>query len=170
VRYVAVIICAMACARSANADPVLLVANWSGSLGEYNLDGTTVNAALIPNVGDAGGIAVSGSDIFITGLDTGTIKAFTTSGATVNTSLVSGLNFAGAQTGGIAVSGSTIFMTTGFSYVSAYTTSGAAINTGLITGLAGASAIAVSGSDLFVTQIGNSTLGEYTTSGGTVNA
>jgi hypothetical protein len=165
-------LCAFAWRQPANADPVLFVANWSGPIGEYNLNGTTINAALIPNPlsDEPGGIAVSGSDIFVTRLGSGTIQEYTTSGATVNSSLVSGLNFYGSGSGGIAVSGSTIFVVNSANLVGAYTTSGATVNAALITSLQYGSAITVSGSDLFVTSTGNSTLGEYTTSGGAVNA
>ncbi len=44
------------------------------------------------------------------------------------------------------------------------------MNAALISGLATPYRIAVSGSDLFVTNAGNDTIGEYTTSGTTVNA
>ncbi len=53
--------------------------------------------------------------------------------------------------------------------VAAYTTTGATVNASLVTGLTGSSGIAVSGSDLFVTNDfgipGPQTIGEYTTSG-----
>ncbi len=51
-----------------------------------------------------------------------------------------------------------------------YTTSGATVNASLITGLDEPEGISVSGSDIFVTNLGSNTVGEYTTSGATVNA
>jgi hypothetical protein len=44
------------------------------------------------------------------------------------------------------------------------------VNPALISGLSGPIGIAVSGSDLFVVNGGNDTVGEYTTAGATVNA
>jgi hypothetical protein len=44
------------------------------------------------------------------------------------------------------------------------------VNASLITGLSGPVGLAVSGSDLFVVNRNNGTIGEYTTSGATVNA
>ena len=98
------------------------------------------------------------------------IAEYTTSGATVNPLLVTaGLNVPE----GIAVSGSDVFVANyGTGTIGEYTTSGATVNASLITGLNGAYALAVSGSNLFVTSgFGlTATIGEYTTSGATVNA
>jgi hypothetical protein len=80
----------------------LFVENHNGVIGEYTTSGAVVNADLItlsnPGGPTAGGadptaIAVSGSDLFIAyGGLYGAIGEFTTSGATVNAELVSGLN------------------------------------------------------------------------------
>jgi len=51
-----------------------------------------------------------------------------------------------------------------------YTTSGTTVNASLITGLNDTFSIAVSGSNLFVSNSVSGTIGEYTTSGATVNA
>jgi hypothetical protein len=72
---------------------------------------------------------VSGEDLFVA-FQTGTIGEYTTSGATVNASLVSGLN----ALSGIAVFGDDVFVTNG-SMISEYTTSGATVNASLISGL-----------------------------------
>jgi len=115
---------------------------------------------------------VSGSDLFVTigalALS-GTIGAFTTSGATVNPALISGelLPF------GIAVSGSDLFVTNAAppaGTIGEYTTSGATVNAALISGLDDPLGVAVSGSDLFVINFEGDTVGEYTTAGATVNA
>jgi DNA-binding beta-propeller fold protein YncE len=63
-----------------------------GTVGEYTTSGATVNASLISGLNEPVGIAVDGSDLFVTNLGTGTISEYTTSGATVNASLISGLN------------------------------------------------------------------------------
>src|SRR5579862_4812018 len=69
----------------------LYVINGSG-LGEYGLNGQAINSSLIPATGLRLpiGIAFSGSDMFIANEITGTIGEYTTSGATVNSSLISG--------------------------------------------------------------------------------
>jgi hypothetical protein len=64
----------------------------TGFIGKYTTDGATVNPALISG-GFFGGIAVSGSDLFVT-VDLGnTIGEYTTDGDTVNPALISGLSF-----------------------------------------------------------------------------
>jgi hypothetical protein len=143
-------------------------------VGEYTTSGVTINASLISGLNGPVGIAVSGSDIFVTThpantKHAGTVGEYTTSGATVNASLISGLN----APYGIAVSGSDVFVLNASSpgTVGEYTTSGATVNASLISGLNGPAAIAVSGSDLFVTNTEYpDTVGEYTTSGATIDA
>jgi hypothetical protein len=113
-------------------------------------------------------IAVSGDDLFVYNQGTDTVGEYTTSGKTVNASLISGI------TGitGIVVSGNDLFFS-GFT-VEEYTTSGTLVNRSLVA--VRGSSIAISGSDLFVSTENNSTdpdtgyVGEYTTSGATVNA
>jgi len=96
-----------------------------------------------------------------------TIGEYTTSGATVNASLISGLT----GPDGIAVSGSDLFVVNLLDgTIGEYTTSGATVNAALISGLSFPEGIAVSGSDLFVANTGSGTIGAYTTSGATVNA
>jgi autotransporter-associated beta strand protein len=65
--------------------------NYGSTIGEYTTSGSTVNASLIPNVGNYG-LALSGSDLFVGNYQAGTIGEYTTPGATVNASLISGLN------------------------------------------------------------------------------
>ncbi|MGD0389876.1 MAG: PEP-CTERM sorting domain-containing protein, partial [Tepidisphaeraceae bacterium] len=97
------------------------------------------------------------------------IGEYTTSGATVNAALVSGLDYPF----GIAVSedGSDLFVTNFHgNTIGEYTTSGATVNAALVSGLDYPDGIALSGSDLFVVSQLGDTIGEYTTSGATVNA
>jgi hypothetical protein len=76
---------------------------------------------------------VSGGDIFVANLSLGTIGEYTTGGATVNASLVSGLN--GPYS--IAVSGGDIFVgNIGNSTIGEYTTDGATVNPSLVSGMA----------------------------------
>jgi hypothetical protein len=110
---------------------------------------------------------VSGSDLFVANSTNGTIGEYTTSGATVNAALISGLS----SPFGIALSGSDLFVSNDFAgTIGEYTTSGATVNAALISGLDFPTGIAVSGSDLFETNFNNNTIDEYTTSGATVNA
>jgi len=113
----------------------------------------------------------TGAQIFETNRGTtsenGTIGEYTTSGATVNAALVSGLN----DPLGIAVSGGNLFVgNAGNCTIGEYTTSGTTVNVALVSGLNQPSGIAVSGGNLFVTN-GPGTIGEYNaTTGATVNA
>ena len=54
-----------------------------GSVGEYQLNGTPINASLITGLHLPQGIAVSGADLFIAD-QTGTVSEYTTSGTLVN--------------------------------------------------------------------------------------
>jgi hypothetical protein len=115
----------------------------------------------------------NGGQIFVTNIGgDGSIGLYTTSGATVNPALVSGLN--GPYD--ITVSGDKLFVVNTLAgTIGEYTTSGETVNPALISGLHNPSAIAVSGENLFVASggnggRGNGTIGVYTTSGATVNA
>ena len=116
-------------------------------------------------------------NIFVGNSADGFIGEYTNSGATVNTTLITGL-----EPSGIAISGSNLFVTntvpldspTGNNgSVGEYTTSGTAVNTSLITNLNYPSAIAISGSNIFVVNSGlltySGTIGEYSLSGAPIN-
>jgi hypothetical protein len=109
---------------------------------------------------------------------TGSIGEYTTSGATMNASLISGLDYPT----GIAVSGSSLFVanyysgnSSGLGTIGEYTTSGTTVQVPLISGLNNPIGIAVSGTNIFVTNQGTDSGGgvavntgsiaEYTTSG-----
>src|ERR1039457_4936452 len=105
--------------------------------------------------------------IFETNYFGNTIGEYTTSGTTVNSALISGLN----SPTGIAVSGVDLFVanqSTGT--IGEYTTLGTTVNSTLISGLNTPECIAVSGGTLFVTNASAGTIGEYTTLGTTVNS
>src|SRR5437763_402526 len=87
--------------------------------------------------------------IFVANEGTGTIGEYTTSGATVNAALISGL----VSPQEILVSGSNIFVADfAAGTIGKYTTSGATVNAALISGLNGPFGLAVDGSNLFVTN------------------
>jgi PEP-CTERM motif-containing protein len=85
-------------------------------------------------------------EILVTNNVAGTVGAYTTSGATINASLISGLT----EPHWVAVSGSDVFVTSESGTLGEYTTSGGTVNASLITGLNVPVGIGVSGSDLFV--------------------
>src|SRR5205814_983245 len=113
----------------------------------------------------------NGGSIFVANFDfdnqQGSIGEYTTSGATLNPKLITqGL----ATPVGIAVFGSRLFVTDYLAgTIGEYTTSGQIVNSSFITGLAQPISIAVTSSDLFVTQ-DNGTVGEYNLDGTVVNA
>jgi hypothetical protein len=95
------------------------------------------------------------------------IGEYTTAGATVNASLVTGLSYPM----GLAVSGGDIFVANYNSgTIGEYTTGGATVNASLVSGLNGPKGLAVSEGDIFVVNGNGNTIGEYTTAGATVNA
>jgi hypothetical protein len=173
------IICGITMAITCSLAPATLnaqniyVVNENGTVGEYGLNGAG-NTSFISDVGSAWGIASYGTNLFIPLLTNGTVAEYTTSGATMDRSLVSGL--IGAVD--VAISGTDLFLLA-FPGIGEYTTSGITVNASLISGLTNFPGnIAISGTNLFVvnrTQDGilgtdTGTIGEYTTSGATVNA
>jgi hypothetical protein len=144
-----------------------------GAIGEYTTTGATVNPALISGFTSLRCIAANGSDLFAGDISTSMIGKYTTSGATVNAALITGV-----APGHIAVSGSNLFVSDSNSNtISEYTTSGVLVNATLISGLNIPEGIAVSGSHLFVGNLGNSfvpgsgSIGEYdAVTGATINA
>lgn len=141
---------------------------FDGTVGKYNLDGTTVNNALIAGLNHPEGIAVSGNHLFVVSTFDHTIGEYNLDGTQVNPMLVSDLDFPM----GLAVSGNNLFVSEfDLNTVGEYTTSGATVNVALVSGLHNPYAVAASGNALFVSNIGNNRVGEYlSTSGATVNA
>jgi hypothetical protein len=118
-----------------------------GTIGEYTTAGGTLNTALVPSYPDsltaAFGIAVSGSDLFVTYFGGSTVSEFTTSGATVNASLITFADGLSAPVG-IAIDGSDLFVANfGSGTIGEYTTSGATVNASLVTGLVNPEGIAI---------------------------
>src|SRR5450759_3276105 len=91
---------------------IFVVNTSADTIGEYTNSGATVNASLVSGLTVPWGIAVSGSNLFVTSSGNGTSGDGTIgeynaiTGATVNASLVSGLN----QPSGIVVSGPDLFV------------------------------------------------------------
>jgi hypothetical protein len=138
----------------------LYVASSNGTIGEYTIDATngtvtSSNASLVTGLSDPFNLALSGTDLFVLNAGNNTVGEYTTSGQTVNASLISGFT-----PSALAVSGGYLFVvnqTNGT--IGEYTTSGATINASLVTGLPGGDyGLAVSGSELLVSQYGNAQL------------
>jgi len=148
----------------------IFTVNSNNTIGEYAVSGTPIGSGTLVSSGpdDSFGIALSGSDIFITNYLGNTINEYTTMGVPVGSgTLVStGLAFPD----GIAISGTDIFVTNAANNtVGEYTTSGTVVKASLIpSGLSDPTGIAVSGTDLFIVNAGG--VSEFTTSGTSVSA
>ncbi len=158
----------------------LFAVDASGTVGEFTTSGNTLNPAVISLIGsnnepdDIQAIAVDGEDLFVSyalrGVVMGVVPAFkigeyTTSGGTVNASLLSGSGFVL----GLAVEGDDLFVANGLGAIGDYSIPTTTWNPSLITGLDSPYALAINGNDLFVANSGNGTIGEYTTSGDMVS-
>lgn len=134
----------------------------AGTIDEYTTSGAVVKKSLITGLTGARGLAVSGSDLFVSDAVNGRIEKFTTAGQLVNANLVTGLTTPQE----IAVSGSSLFVTDWTeARVGMYTTSGGILNANLIASPylenpAGVS-LAVSGSELFVSNVNLGTIGKF---------
>jgi hypothetical protein len=172
-------LCAALLAMPGTAHSQIFAVSTDGTVGEYNFDGTTVNASLVSVPADRYGYStvVSGTNIFIESHSNGTVGEYTTSGATVNASLVSGLPI---LLGGIAISGTKMFVVCsgngiGDGSIYEYSTSGVPLWTPWLVGLDRPLSIAISGTSVFVEETGPYvvTVGEYdgsTTNGAIINA
>ena len=88
---------------------------------------------------------------FGNGPNTGTIGAYTNSGAVINASLITGLS----DPLSVAASGGFLYVTTLDGKIGKYTTSGATVNASLVTGLNQPTDIEVSGNRIFVADFGH---------------
>ena len=136
------------------------------TVGEYGLDGSTLDASLITVRGSPWCTAISGGDLFMAYYSSGIVTEYTTSGHRSYASLFSGVHLAC----GMAASESDLFIATGNS-IGEYTTDGAMVNATLISGLNMYPhlGLVVSGNHLFIPNNSLGTVAEYTTSGATVN-
>lgn len=94
-------------ASTLKAQNLYVINQGTDSIGEYGLNGSTVNASLVTGLQESPlSIAISGNDMFIVSVAAGTVGEYTTSGATVNTSLITGLSLPQA----IAISSNDLFV------------------------------------------------------------
>ena len=149
----------------------------TGTIGEYNVDGTTVNAALLSGLDVPKGIAVSGANLFVVESGIDHIGEYTIAGAPVNPVVTDGAAFPTS----LALAGTNLYVASVLgSVVGKFTTFGATVNDSLITDFNGdvnngplATGIAVSadGSRLFIANNGDNTIGDYdSVTGATINA
>jgi hypothetical protein len=139
------------------------------SLGAYNLNGSAINASLIPEGGGLYlpvGMAITGSSLYMSGGGgANSVGQYTTSGGTVNGTLINGLS----GPSGIATDGSYVYVVNSVGgTIGKYTTSGGMVNASLISQLTSAGALAISGNELFLGYT-NHNIGVFTTSGATVS-
>ena len=141
--------------------------NTTGTVGEYNLDGTPINASLITGLNQPLGIAVAGNNLYVITLDGGTIGTVreynATTGAVINPSLLT----QSQDPYVLALSGNNLYVVSpgasgiGSGLVGVYdATTGAAIHAPLLTGLIYPVGVAISGNNLYLPQQLNGTFGQ----------
>ncbi len=157
-------------AREAAADILYVANNAGGSIGEYNTDGTVINAQLITGLHGPDNIAISGTDLYETNYGGASVGKYTTAGGTINASLITGIT----TPTGIAVNGSQLFVALDVANeIGEYTTSGGTVNSSLIFTGSSNKSLALSGGNLFVsgymTTGPHGSVQEYATDGTPVN-
>jgi len=162
------------CSISAVHAQIFVTNYFGGTVGEYNADGTTMNASLLSGLDNPFGIAVVGSNLFVSNFGDGTDGTITeyniaTGSASTFASGISHLN-------GIVASGSNLFVPNlGTGTIVEYNTTTGASST-LVSGLSSPLstpyniAISVSGTDLFYTDNSDSSIGEYDLTTGTLTS
>jgi len=171
------IVATMASMPPSSADAQIYVLNYGqnhggqGFVSEYTMSGAPINTSLITGLFLPAGMAVCGSDLFVS--DTGindtwsTIYEYTLDGTPVNTF------WAVPYCNGIATNGSELFFTNGSNAdvgggVGEFMPSGAAVNVNLILAT-GPDEIAASGDSLFVSFPETGTVAAYRDDGTTLS-
>jgi hypothetical protein len=153
----------------------LYVANFAqgnagaGSIGEYDATtGAAINPSLITGLNGPINVAVAGGHLYVGSFDDSTISVYdAAAGAPVSTPLISGI-FAGR----LALSGSNLYALSDAYTVGEYTLTGATVNSTLASGLPlSPDCVTASGSQLFLSYVGTSTVGKYdAVTGAVINA
>jgi len=146
------------------ADANGFTSSTAGSVGQFNLNGSVVNASLITGIGAPFGLAVTSTDVYYTDNNNGVVGDYSTATMGLNSSLI-----AISEPTGIAVSSPLIYVASDAdNTVKEYDTGGTPLSTSFITGLNGPRQIALSpsGTLLFVANNGNGTVGEYSATTG----
>ena len=144
---------------------------YGASMDEYTTSGATIQTSLVTGFASPNGMAVSGSDLFVTNYANNTVGLYdAATQSTINTALITGLS----DPQGIAVSGGDLYVVNNLAgTIGEYTISGATINAALVTGLGSYNTwgITIAGGDLFITHYNSGTIGEYdATTGAAIGA
>jgi len=140
----------------------------AGSVSQYNINGYTNNGLFISSgLSYPAGIAISGNNLYIVNVNTGTIGVYNAySGSVINADFIGGLN----SPFGIAISddGTTLYVANGGNNtIGVYDVTGTTsvtINANFITGLDNPHGIAISGNYLYVSNYNSGTIGVYNVS------
>jgi hypothetical protein len=151
------------------------------TIGKYTTAGQTVSSAFITLTNCFPySMALSGTSLFVVGVSfpsqSHSPNSFVVEYSAANGSFLGDVipEVPGSATGfyGLAASATSLYLsfyyTNGF--ISEYTTSGSLVNAKLIDNLESPQNLVLSGTDLYVLEIGPNRIGQYTTSGQTVNA
>src|SRR5262249_9746694 len=139
----------------------------SGRIGEFNMDGSPINATLVNGLDYPWGIASEGNNLYVA--NGHFVGEYATSGATINDAAVLAHGFPRVM----ALDGNGFLYTLDdFGTVGKYTTTGATINAELITGLPGCGfpSIATDGQYLYVGDSYRSTVWKFTLTGSLVTS
>ncbi len=141
----------------------------NANIAQYSTSGVKIKDPLFYVSVGARGPALDGlGNIYVPNQDLGIVGKYTTSGSTINASLIQNL---GNPSSVVADGQGHLFVATFSGTIGEYDLDGTPVNASLITGLSGPSSIALDGNGhLFVVEEYIGRIGEYTTSGTTVNA
>ncbi len=147
------------------ADGFLYAVGQSGSVAKYKTSGELVTLHLTPSsIGYATSVAVHGTNLFVGYF--GGIGAYTTSGETLNPTLVKGLK----NNYGLAATDAGIFVSSMFNgNITQYSATGVRIQNSLVKGLGGPTGVAVTDTNIYVLNNDIGTIGKYTLAGKPVN-
>lgn len=161
-------------ALTLSAQAQIFTANAAGTngIGAYGFDGSTINAAYIPNLSAPQGLAILGSTIFVANsanfvASAGSIGAYNVDGSTVNASLVSGMD----TPYGLAAAGTSLFVSSfNMHTVSAYnaTTGSAVGGFTTITSVLNPSGLAATESVLYVSSVSGNTVTAFNSADGSL--
>ncbi len=101
-----------------------LFAAINGTIQEFSTDGGIVNTSLVSTPTSTSGMATDGTNLFVS-LENGTVAVYSTSGATISSILINGLE---RTYDPIAIAGTNLYIFQPFQMISQYSTSGALIN------------------------------------------
>lgn len=142
----------------------------NGNIRTYALDGTVMNASLMPGQSYPIDVAISGAHLYILNRGVNSVAKYNLDGTLVNALFIAGLNDPQA----IAIHAGDIYIANaGNNTVGKYSTNGSVINASFISLPSNPLGLAVSGGDLYVSVNGVSgqlgTVQKFTTAGALVN-